>query len=58
MAYSSGSSSSDTDEDIITKAKKKFQDASDAFESNMNRYENDIKFARLGEQFLVLLSKL
>ena len=51
MEYSSGTSSSDTDEDIITKAKKKFQDASDAFESNMNRYENDIKFARLGEQW-------
>ena len=51
MAYAPSSSSALTDEEIITKAKQKFSDASEAFERNMNRYESDIKFGRLGEQW-------
>ena len=39
------------DEELLDQAKTSFEQATDAFEKNQNRYEDDIRFARMGEQW-------
>ena len=39
------------DEKLLDQAKTSFEQATDAFEKNQNRYEDDIRFARMGEQW-------
>ena len=39
----------DADQKIIDEAKSAFEAAQEASSDNMNRYESDIRFGRLGE---------
>ena len=41
----------DADQEIIDEAKSAFEEAQEAASDNMNRYEADIRFGRLGEQW-------
>ena len=51
MAYSEDKADKTADEELLTGAKEAFEQALDAFQGNQSRYEKDIKFGRLGEQW-------
>jgi hypothetical protein len=51
MAYSEDKADKTADEALITEAKEAFEQALDGFEANQTRYEKDIKFGRMGEQW-------
>lgn len=41
----------DKDDDLLTEAKENFEVALDGFSNNQDRYEADVRFGRLGEQW-------
>ena len=47
----SGSSEEDSLEDIHEEALEQFEQSQEVWEENQRRYEQDVKFARMGEQW-------